>query len=70
MSTARKQGTDDAPQAVPPDSRPMTHDRSDSARANSQPYATESEDYRGENIKKPESSAGDEQRASKRKDRD
>ena len=47
----------------------MTHDRSDSARANSQPYATESEDYRGEHLEKPESSTRDDQRASKRKDR-
>jgi hypothetical protein len=69
MSTSHKQGTEDAPQAIPPDSRPMTHDRSDSRRAASQPYAAESEHYQGERLEKPRSSARDGQRAAKRKDR-
>jgi hypothetical protein len=67
MRTPRKEGTSDAPQAIPADARPPTHDRSESRRAANQPYATESEDYQAEHIKKPQA---DDERKSKRSDRD
>jgi hypothetical protein len=44
------------PHPNPPDARAPTHDQADSKRAGAQPYANESEDYRAENIVKPERS--------------
>jgi len=59
----------DAPQAIAPDARPLTHDGSESRRAVNQPYAAESEDYQAENIKTPKEPGADDGRGSKRKDR-
>ena len=67
MRASREEGTSDAPQAIPADARPPTHDRSESRRAGNQPYAAESEDYQADHIEKPEA---DEEPKSKRRDRD
>ena len=67
MRASREEGTSDAPQAIPADARPPTHDRSESRRAVNQPYAAESEDYQADHIEKPEA---DDERKSKRSDRD
>ena len=66
MRTPREEGSSDAPQAISPDARPLTHDGSESRRAVNQPYAAESEDYQADHIQKPEA---DDARKSKRSDR-
>ena len=62
MRTPREEASSDAPQAISPDARPLTHDGSESRRAVNQPYAAESADH----IQKPEA---DDERKSKRSHR-
>ena len=66
MRTPREEESSDAPQAISPDARPLTHDGSESRRAVNQPYAAESEDYQADHIQKPEA---DDEPKSKRRDR-
>ena len=67
MRAPREEGTSDAPQAIPVDARPPTHDRLESRRAINQPYAAENEDYQADHIEKPQA---DEESKSKRSDRE
>ena len=66
MRTPHEDGTSDAPQAIPADARPPTHDGSESRRAVNQPYAAESEDYQADHIQKP---GADDEHKPKRSDR-
>jgi hypothetical protein len=66
MRTPREEESSDAPQAISPDARPLTHDGLESRRAVNQPYTAESEDYQADHIQKPEA---DDERKSKRSDR-
>jgi hypothetical protein len=54
MKTTNEPAGNDAPQAISPDARPPTHDESDSARVDGQPYAAEIEDYEADHINTPE----------------